>query len=125
VAEPADALTDPGDSARYAVKVAAGKPLRICLAWTDPPARALQNELLLLVDRGSQSKWVGNAAVASVFRASGDPRDPQNNVQVVHIQNPQAGDYTIAVTASNLLVPPQHFALVVTGELGSKLTQLP
>jgi hypothetical protein len=38
---------------------------------------------------------------------------------------PTAGIFTVAVTASNLLQAPQHFALVVTGDLQSPLSTLP
>jgi len=106
------------------VKVGNGLPLRLCLAWTDPGARGLQNSLLLLVDNANQTKWVGNAQAATLLNVAGGPRDPNNNVQVVRIEKPQPGDYTIAIVASMLLLPSQSFALVVTGDLQSDLIPL-
>jgi hypothetical protein len=121
---PTDMFAQTGQRFRFHLKVGGALPLGICLAWTDPGARGLQNSLVLLVDDG-QAKRVGNAQAATLLNVSGGPRDPNNNVQVVKIEKPRAGDYTIAITASMLLVPPQSFALVVTGDLQSALTQLP
>jgi subtilisin family serine protease len=114
-------LLETGKFARYEVKVGDGLPLRLCLAWTDPGARALQNLLLLLVDDG-KTKFAGNAKAATLLNISGGPRDPNNNVQVVRIEKPRAAKYTIVVNASSLIVSPQTFALVVTGDLQSALT---
>ena len=113
-----------GQQFRYRVKVGKGLPLRLCLAWTDPGARSLQNSLLLLVDNTHQSKWVGNAQAATLLNVAAGLRDPNNNVQVVRIEKPRPGDYTIAISASMLLFPPQSFALVVTGDLQSDLIPL-
>lgn len=108
-------LAQTGQMKRFQFKVAAGQPLRICLAWTDPGARGMQNSLTLIADDGKNKKWVGNAGLASILNISGAPNDPNNNVQLIRIEKPLAGLYTIAVIASNILMPPQSFALVVTG----------
>ncbi len=118
-------LTQTGQRVRYTVKVGNGLPLRLCLAWTDPAARGLQNSLLLLVDNTSGKKWVGNSQAATLLNIAGAPRDPNNNVQIVRIENPPPGDYTIAIVSSMLLLPPQSFALVVTGDLQSALVPRP
>jgi subtilisin family serine protease len=118
-------LTQTGKRVRFQVTAGNAFPLRLCLTWTDPPARGLQNSLLLLVDDANQKKWVGNANAATILNIAGGPRDPNNNVQVVRIDNPTPGIYTIVVVASNLLIPPQAFALVVAGDLQSGLTPLP
>jgi subtilisin family serine protease len=106
-----------GEVRRFQYQVAAGQPLRICLAWTDPDARALQNSLTLIADDGRGNKWVGNAGLAKVLNIAGAPTDPNNNVQLIRIDKPRAGVYTIAVIASNTLKPPQSFALVVSGNV--------
>ena len=118
-------ISETGDRVRYEVKVGKRLPLRICLAWTDPGARALQNSLVLLVDDSKGTKWVGNAQAATLLNISGGPRDPNNNVQIVRIEEPEPGNYTIAITGSMVLLPPQAFALVVTGDLKSELIPLP
>jgi hypothetical protein len=122
----AQMLSNTKSRIRYRVKVGGGLTLRLCLAWTDPGANGLQNSLLLLVDNTtSQTKWVGNAQAATILNIAGGPRDPNNNVQVIRIEKPTPGEYTIAIAVSNLLFPPQSFALVVTGDLKSELTPLP
>ncbi len=50
--------------------------------------------------------------------------DPDNNVEVVRLENPQKGNYLIQISATNLLKLPQDFALVVTGELTSSLVEI-
>jgi hypothetical protein len=108
----------------YRIQVDKKLPLRVCLAWTDPGARALQNSLVLLVDNPSHKKWLGNEQAATLLNIAGGPRDPNNNVQIVRIEQPEPGDHTIAISVGNLLLPPQAFALVVTGDLQSGLIPL-
>jgi hypothetical protein len=122
--QPERILRDSGMRTRYRIQVGAGAPLRICLTWTDPPARALQNRMVLLVDDGKGTKWIGNDGAAAVLTVSGNPLDPHNNVQVVRVEAPTPGNYTIVVTAVDLLSRPQTYALVVTGDLQSSLHAL-
>jgi subtilisin family serine protease len=109
----------PGERFRFDVTVDGGDFLRLCLAWTDLPARALQNDLNLFVEEAaSNTKWVGNQDLPLSL---GVP-DPENNVEIVRIPTPAPGTYRIQITATNLLGEDgQDFALVVTGELGSAL----
>lgn len=118
-----------GQAFRFRVSVAAGTPLRICLAWTDPPQRALTNNLDLVVQHlESREKWTGNDRLPLGITAL----DVENNVEVVRLDDPPAGDYLIQVAATNLTGPrrddgslvPQDFALVVAGELTSSLIQI-
>ena len=92
--------------------------LRICLAYTDYPARALQNNLNLLVQLPDNSKLTGNRGL----RQSITSVDADNNVEIVRIDNAAVGNYLIQITASNLLHAPQEFALVVTGQMQGQLT---
>jgi subtilisin family serine protease len=123
----ASALSFTGDSRTFVVTCSGGT-LRLCLAWTDLPGRGLQNSLAMLV---------ANDALGE--RTSGNPRrkkqfdtdDAGNNVQVIRFDNAAAGSYVIQVTAANLLprsagttAPPQHFALVASGDITSGLTTL-
>jgi serine protease AprX len=105
----------------YRLDAGNAMPLRICLAWTDPEARGLQNSLLLLVENPAKKKWVGNDAAATLLNVAGGPRDPNNNVQVVRIAKPEPGEYTIAIIASMVFSQSQSFALVATGDLQSDL----
>jgi hypothetical protein len=122
---PALSFGGTGQRRRYQIKVGAAQPLRICLTWTDPGARGLQNSLTLMADNGHGTKWVGNSGVASILNIAGAPPDPNNNVQLIRVDKPPAGTYTVAIIASNAPMPPQSFALVVTGYLLSGLTLLP
>jgi serine protease AprX len=107
-----------GQRFRLRFSVSGGDWLRICLAWTDFPARALQNNLnLFLQDMQTNTKWVGNEDLAFGLKIP----DVDNNVEVIRLDRPAPGDYLIQLSASNLLHPPQDFALVVTGELNSGL----
>ncbi|GAA0905963.1 hypothetical protein GCM10009557_81160 [Virgisporangium ochraceum] len=109
-----------GDVFRFTVTVSAGLPLRICLAYTDLPGRSLQNDVSLLVAGPAGERFVGNADVPNALTRS----DADNNVEVVRIEEPAAGTYTVQVFARNLLRPPQDFALVVTGRLASGLKRV-
>jgi hypothetical protein len=111
-----------GQRVRRRVTVSGGKWLRICLAWTDVAARALQNNLNVFVQflptgQPPGQKWIGNEDLPLSL---GIP-DPENNVEIVRLKDPPVGDYLIQISASNLLSKGQDFALVVVGELGSAL----
>ncbi|MFL5542386.1 MAG: S8 family serine peptidase, partial [Longimicrobiaceae bacterium] len=100
------------------LEVKAGTPLRICMAYTDLARSGVQNRLNLFVDEvGGAGRWVGNQDLP--FNPKRVP-DPYNNVQVVRIDAPAAGQYRIKVTATSL-VKPQDFALVVTGDFTGTL----
>jgi subtilisin family serine protease len=116
--EPARQLKQTGQRFQYRVSVAAGMPLRITLAYTDLPARGLQNNLNLTIQRPDSSKVIGNKDAPKEFAGP----DPDNNVEIVRIDQPQAGSYLIQVAAWNLLQAPQDFALAVAGKLTSGLT---
>ncbi|MCU7942691.1 MAG: S8 family serine peptidase [Candidatus Thiodiazotropha sp. (ex Cardiolucina cf. quadrata)] len=112
-------FTYTGQRYRFIVSANSGLALRICLSWTDLPARALQNNLNLQVQSlTTNQKWVGNTDLPMGFNMP----DPDNNVEVVRIVTPAAGDFLIQISASNLLsTSGQDFALVVTGELTSSI----
>ncbi len=110
-----------GERFLFSVEVKEGLPLRLCLCWTDPPGRGLQNNLnLFVMHKEQQHKWTGNAEVPRTITTF----DRDNNVEIVRIENVQSGEYLIAVQAANVIFSPQDFALVVTGKQASKLTQL-
>ncbi|MCU7816361.1 MAG: S8 family serine peptidase [Candidatus Thiodiazotropha sp. (ex Rostrolucina anterorostrata)] len=108
-------FTRTGQRYRYIVSADSGLELRLCLCWTDLPARALQNDLLFQVESLSTGeRWVGNKRLSMGFNRP----DPDNNVVVVRIDKPPAGDFLIQISALNLLnTSGQDFALVATGAL--------
>jgi serine protease AprX len=119
------ALASTGVRRRYVVDVVAGRPLRICLTYTDRPGRGLQNHLLLLVQGPDGPRLVGNSDRPNSLNMP----DADNNVKVVRIDAPATGRYLIQVSATNLLIragePAQDFALVVSGDLQGALTPVP
>jgi serine protease AprX len=117
----ANAFSRVGDVRQFLMTVEAGTWLRLCLVWTDPPGRGLQNNLNVLMEhRQSGAKWVGNQNRPTQFPSP----DPGNNVQVIRIDHPAPGTYLIQVVAANILYGPQPFALAVAGSLGSELAPL-
>jgi subtilisin family serine protease len=89
-------------------------PLRVMLAWTDPPASLsaasqLVNDLDLIV--------TGPGGV--VYHANGHTTtfDRTNNVEGVVIDQPPLGEYTITVRAFNVPIDSQPYALAVWGPL--------
>ena len=117
-------FTRTGQRRRMQFTLEGGGPLRITMAYTDPPGRALQNNLnLFMAEPGANGrKWMGNEQVPMSLNIP----DPTNNVEVIRIDDAPAGNYLIQVTAYNLLQPQpgQDFALVVTGKLASPLVQI-
>ena len=114
-------FTTTGQRFRFQFSLAAPSPvLSICIAYTDLPARALQNNLNLFVQKPDNTKVVGNAQLPMSLNIP----DPDNNVEVVRLPDAAAGIYIIQISATNLLRGPQDFALVVTGENLSGLTPI-
>jgi hypothetical protein len=111
-------LGQTGQRVRYQFLVEAGYPLRICLTWTDLPARALQNNLNLFLQHvESGQKWMGNEGLPLSLNIP----DPENNVEIIRLDAPQPGAYLLQISATNLLQGGQDFALVVTGKLDGQL----
>ena len=115
------AFTQTGQRVRFQFSVTGhASMLRICLAYTDLEARALQNNLNLFLQLPDSSKKLGNAQLPNSLNIP----DPDNNVEVIRITSPAQGNYLIQITATNLLRQPQDFALVVTGENISNLVRM-
>ena len=111
-------LWSTGERFLFRIQVNAHLPLRLCLTWTDRPGRGLQNNLnLFVMHPASQTKWTGNSDLPRLITAF----DRDNNVEIIRIEKPQAGEYLIAVQAANVIFSPQDFALVITGALESDL----
>lgn len=105
----------------------ASNPLEITLAWTDfkgtqATCGALVNDLELTVTSpGGANTYYGNNYGSSSRQS--DPtnpagRDHVNNVECVLLKSPSLtqGWYTINITATNIAVGPQPYALVMTGD---------
>jgi len=122
-------LTSPGQGYDTIIQVTDGnQPLRIVLAWTDPPASLLGqgsklvNDLDLRVVDPLNRSFLGNVFEGGVS-VEGGIRDTINNVEVIHIPRPVTGIYRVVVQAATLkgdALPnqggplEQDFALFVT-----------
>jgi len=89
------------------------QPLRVMLVWTDPPAslsaaKQLVNDLDLTVTGPDGTVYRGNGAASA---------DRTNNVEGVVVNAPAPGAYTVRVSAFNVPLGPQRYALVVAGPL--------
>jgi len=100
--------------------VDSASPLRITLAWTDPPAlpfagRALVNDLDLSLVSSTGEEWLGNN-----WTFFGKPAaDNLNNVEQIQLSSPPPGAYTVMVVGRSIPEGPQKYALVVTGDVTS------
>jgi hypothetical protein len=101
--------------------------LRITLAWADPPGNGIQNDLQLAVRTPGNTWRYGNDehlyANSMVLPQAPPPQpelnvvDRHNTVEHIRIEDPPPGDYTIRVWARNTIMPPQGYALAVSGEI--------
>ena len=108
------------DTATATLNVRAGSRLRFVLVWTDPPGVVrgatdstpqLVNDLDLRVTAPNGDVLFGNESL--------HPRQPDrlNNVEVVTIDTPSTGSYSVAISANRIgLGPRQGYALVMTGD---------
>ncbi len=105
-----------------AVVLAADGPLKVVLAWSDPPSTAaatthLVNDLDLVVE-GPDGRFLGN--VLSLGQSSGGGEsDRLNNLEVVWLPRASAGAWTVRVAPHAIRWGTQPFALVVTGQVAS------
>ena len=99
--------------------------LRVTLVWTEPPASA-----------GAAQAWINNldlevvAPTSDLYRgnvfsngrsATGGTADDRNNVEQVHLDNPQSGIWTVRIRGAAVNVGTQGYALVITGEVQLEL----
>jgi hypothetical protein len=101
--------------------VQAGDKLEVTLAWTDYRASVganpcIVNDLDLEVQAPNGCIYKGNVYAAGQSQVGGS-YDRLNTVEGVHLYDAPAGTYTVRVTAYDVPVGPQPYALVVTGGL--------
>ena len=114
-------FSETGQRIQFQLSISNSSYLKVCMAYTDAPGRGLQNNLnVFLQHKESGDLWMGNQDLPFSLNIP----DPDNNVEVIRLDNPKPGTYNIFIDALNLLVPSQDFALVVTGENISPLAQV-
>jgi len=112
---------------REVVVRSSASPLALAVVWTDPPGEEdaehpLVNDLDLMVTAPSGTAFRGN--VLSGRWSTPDPgadRDSDNNVEVIRVENPEAGSWLVRVVAVDVPRHPvgltgQDFALAVVGD---------
>jgi hypothetical protein len=112
-------FTMTGQRRRFSFNLNPNGWLRITLAYTDPPGRALQNNLNLFLQLPDGDKLFGNMNLPFGMNRP----DATNNVEVIRLDNAKSGNYLIQVVASNLL-ETQDFALVITGDFSTPMVEV-
>jgi subtilisin family serine protease/uncharacterized membrane protein len=115
-----------GEQQVYTTTVLTGStPLKIMLAWTDPPGtpaanRELVNDLDLEITSPSGVEYVGNNFTNGQSRPNG-ARDNLNNLEGFFLKNPEPGTWTIKVNGTSVPVGPQDFGIVFSGDIDVSL----
>jgi uncharacterized repeat protein (TIGR01451 family) len=91
------------------------QPLRVMLAWTDPPAslsaaQQLVNDLDLRVIGPGGAVYYGNNVATG---------DRINNVEGIVIDNPPVGQYSVEVRGFNVPIASQPYALAVARQFAA------
>jgi len=108
-----------GESASIRVNAHSGTPLKAVLVWTDPAG----------VPRGvddSTPELVNDLDLRVTTQTTTLGKDDHlNNVEMIAIDAPDNGTYTITVNAAHIAQGPrQSYALVITGDIGD-VTSVP
>lgn len=120
----ADGLTT-GVTREYHIDVASNaQPLKVTLVWTEPPGAAssatpvVNNLDLEVVSPNAAQTFRGNVFTNGVSDTGG-AADALNNVEMVLVNAPAAGDWTVRVMGTQVNVgnPGQGYAVAVSGDL--------
>ena len=108
-----------------ATVISQDSPLKVTLAWTDPPgtaaaARELVNDLDLEVQSPSGLTYYGNNFTSGQSRPGGN-QDDLNNLEGFLVKKPELGTWTIKVNAKNVPTGPQDYAIVFSGDIDVSL----
>ncbi|MCG3127987.1 MAG: hypothetical protein CHACPFDD_02860 [Phycisphaerae bacterium] len=117
-----DALTT-GESVTVNFTVQGGsQQLRVTLAFHDAPGAAnasnpVINNIDLVVDSPSAT-YRGNVFNTSTgVSITGGTADTKNNVEQVHLSNPETGVWSATISAASVSTGSQGYALVITGDV--------
>lgn len=101
----------------------AAEPLKITLAWTEPPASAgaglptINNlDLEVIAPPPANTLYRGNVFAAG-FSTAGGSADPINNLERVAVSTPNTGVWTVRIKGTAINQGLQGFALAVNGAL--------
>ncbi|HMM11915.1 MAG TPA: S8 family serine peptidase [Bacteroidales bacterium] len=110
------------------IQASGTEPLRVTIAWIDPPGTVLPPQLnprTPMLVHNLDLRVIGPDQT-EYFPYRLNPDNPQaaalndeknnvDNVELVHIDNPVAGTYTIVVDHQGSLQQPQNFSLIISG----------
>ncbi|MEK6676108.1 MAG: S8 family serine peptidase, partial [Planctomycetota bacterium] len=122
----ANGFATSGDFETYTVSILnSSQKLKVTLVFTDVAATAgastaAINNLDLEVTSPSATLYFGNV-FSGGLSATGGVRDIRNNVEQVHLNNPEVGVWTIRVAATAINQSTQGYAVVVTADLDQQL----
>jgi hypothetical protein len=116
---PDEQLATVGDAVEYALVTQAQGALRLCLVWTDPPGKRVQNSMAVILQDSPAADWarVGNETRALPDGVGEPATDTYNNVQIIRCDDVPAGTYRLIVVATNKLHGVQPFAVCATGPI--------
>lgn len=93
-------------------------PIKACVAWTDPPGSGLQNNIDLILRMPSGKAISGNGeqlAFRPRFGVGINHFDKHNNVELIAVDEPVPGDYSLQVVIRANSAPPQGYGLCIAG----------
>jgi len=111
-----------GDLVAYEIGIQSDSvPLKVVLVWTDAPpemsaSKQLINNIDLEVYTPSGQLYSGNNFKNNYSQKGGTP-DNTNVVEVVKIEAPTSGTWSIKLKGTQIPEGPQPYALVITGDL--------
>jgi PKD repeat protein/subtilisin family serine protease len=123
-----------GDTYTRTIRSDGKTPIKVTICWTDAPGtvlsaqldpetRMLVNDLdLKIIHNGTTYyPWHLNPALPQDM-AVNDTKNYVDNVEVVDINNPEAGEYTIVISHEGTLNEEhQNFSIIISGMDGSSL----
>ncbi len=112
------------------IVLGSGSKLMVTCVFTDAPASASTgggsaavNDLDLEVISPSSTLYRGNVFSGGVSTTGGS-KDANNNVEQVHLSNPQVGTWTVRIRGAAVNTGDQGFALIATGDVDQGLEAL-
>lgn len=103
-------VLEPLETVEYPLLVVGGEPsLKATLCYADPPGNpSVQsqhrvNDLDLTLIAPDGTTYLGNVGLAAgMWSTAGGTRDSKNTVECIFVQNPQLGEWTLRVTATEV-----------------------
>ncbi len=112
-----------GEQVGYEVKINSDdRSFRVAVVWTDAPPelsadKQLVNNLNLEVISPSGQLYYGNNFNNDNYsKLNGNP-DEINVVEIVHLETPSTGTWTVCIKGTEIPQGPQPYAIVITGDM--------